>query len=199
MSLARQPDSISEQDYLDGEKFSDIRHEYVDGQVFAMAGSSKRHNRIAGNFYRSFMNKGDCEAYQSDIKVRLQHRKTYYYPDVVVICEEEAGDEYYLESPCLVVEVLSRSTRQRDYQEKLLAYQTIPSLKTYLIASQDEMNIDQFHKDDQGNWWVSHFRRADDVLELDCPQISLTLEEVYSGISFPADSVNEDNRNNNGQ
>lgn len=198
MSLARQSDYISEQDYLDGEKASDVRYEYVDGQVFAMAGSSKRHNRIAGNFYRFFLDRGDCEVYQSDIKVRLRHRKTYYYPDVVVICEEETDDEYYLESPCLVVEVLSKSTYQKDYQEKLLAYQAIPSLKTYLIASQDEMSVDQFHKDEQGAWWVSHFKQADDVLGLDCPQMNLTLEEIYNGISFPADPTNENNRNNNG-
>ncbi len=199
MPLARQSDYISEQDYLDGEKVGDIRYEYVDGQVFAMAGASKRHNRIGLNIATALDAAGQeqgCEIFTSDIKVRLAWRKTYYYPDVIVSCESDDNDDYYLEHPCLIVEVLSDSTKNKDYQEKLLAYQSIPSLRTYLIVSQNEMNVDCFHKDEQGNWWVSHLKQADDVLELDCPQINLTLEEIYNRVSFPVDSAKE---NNNGQ
>ncbi len=82
MPLAKQQQYITEQDYLEGEKIGDIRHEYINGQVFAMTGASKRHNRIAGNCYRALSEAGNCEVYQSDIKVRLAERKTYYYPDL---------------------------------------------------------------------------------------------------------------------
>lgn len=191
-SVAIPANFISEQDYLDGEKISDTRHEYVDGQVFAMAGASKRHNRIGLNIATALDAVGQeqgCEIFTSDIKVRLKWRKTYYYPDVIVSCEADDNDEYYLERPCLIVEVLSESTKNKDYQEKLLAYQTIPTLKAYLIVSQHKMNVDCFHKDAQGDWWVSHLTQADDLLELDCPAMNLSLETIYNRVSFDADST----------
>ena len=197
MSLVSQLDYISEQDYLAEEKLRDIRHEYVNGQVFAVAGSSKRHNRIAGNLYRLFAaERSDYEVYLSDIKVRLQQRKTFYYPDVIISCEDDTGNEYYLESPCLIAEVLSHSTWQNDYQDKLLAYQTIPTLQTYLVISQYEMNVDCFYKDKNGSWWVKHLHQLDDVLKLAYPQINLTLEDIYNRVNFSVDSAKE---NNNGQ
>lgn len=187
MLSSNQRQYIDEQDYLAAEKSSEVRHEYVDGQIFAMAGSSKRHNRIALNVAASLNTAGEqqgCETFTSDIKVRLVERRTYYYPDVVVSCESDDADDYYLESPCLIVEVLSKSTWQKDYQEKLLAYQTIPSLQTYLIVSQDEMNVDCFHKDSKGDWWVKHLKQVEDVLMLDCPHMQLALKDIYNGIRF---------------
>ena len=174
---------ISENDYLEGEKSSETRHEYVDGQVYAMAGSSKRHNRIAGNIYRKLAEADpNCEAYLSDIKVRISERKTYYYPDVVVSCEPDDSDDYYLENPCLGVDVLSESTAQKDRTEKLLAYMNITSLRAYLLVSQDKQHIEIFYREPEGKWWVKSFENLDDELDLPCPGISMTVADCYQGV-----------------
>lgn len=183
-SLAQSNSYIPENDYLEGEKSSQTRHEYVDGQVYAMAGSSKRHNRIAGNIYRKLAEADpNCEAYLSDIKVRISERKTYYYPDVVVSCEQDDGNDYYLENPCLIVEVLSDSTAQKDRTEKLLSYMNISSLRAYLLVSQDKAHIEMFYREPGGKWWVNAFENVEQNIELPCPDIVLTLSDIYSGVS----------------
>ena len=104
---------ISEQEYLEGEKTSSERHEYLDGKVSAMAGASKRHNEIALNIafaLRPSTKNDQCRVFSSDVKVRAGKRKAFYYPDVVAGCTTDDVDEYYLEKPCLIVEVTSKST-----------------------------------------------------------------------------------------
>lgn len=148
MSAARELHShyISEAEYLEGEKRADERHEYVDGQLYLMAGTSKRHNRIARNFITQMETAAlgkNCEVFFSDIKVRAAKHKTYYYPDVVVGCaEDDDADDYYLEKPCLIIEVSSESTIRKDYLEKALVYQAISSLQAYLIVAQDKPQVD---------------------------------------------------------
>jgi Uma2 family endonuclease len=183
-STAHAAPYISEQDYLEGEKVSEIRHEYVDGKIYAMAGSSKRHNRIAGNFYRLLMagNSG-CSVYLSDIKVHISERNSYYYPDLLVGCEPDDADDYYLEKPCLIVEVLSDSTARKDRTEKLLAYMNIPSLRVYLLVAQDKQQVEMFYREPEGKWWVQSFDEAEAVIELPCVDISVSLADLYQGVS----------------
>ena len=110
IALAKSADWISPEEYLEGEKVAEVRHEYVDGQVYAMAGTTKAHGRIAGNLFRRLGNHLDghrCEPFGNDIKVRIppQIGNLFYYPDVVVTCADEgADDEYYLNQPAIVVE-----------------------------------------------------------------------------------------------
>ena len=174
---------ISEPDYLEGEKLAAERHEYVDGQTYLMAGSSKRHNRIAGNCYRAFMLAGDnrCEAFIGDIKVRVKGSKAYYYPDVVVGCAEDESDEYYLDKPCLIVEVSSDSTIRKDYLEKSLAYQSLTSLQAYLIVAQDKPQVDMLVRTTEGGWALQQFERLEDEITLPCPVMTLSLDTIYAG------------------
>ena len=178
---------ISEKEYLTGELKATERHEYVDGQVYAMAGASKQHNRIARNFITNLSNAADqsgCEIYFSDIKVRSEKYKSYYYPDVVLSCEDDDENEYFLEKPCLIVEVTSASTMRKDYLEKALSYQSIDSLKAYLIVSQDKAQVDMLVRNAEGTWDLQQFNNLDDVLELPCLDTTLTLEAVYSGVDI---------------
>ena len=177
---------ISEPDYLEGEKLAAERHEYVDGQTYLMAGSSKRHNRIAGNCYRAFMLAGDnrCEAFIGDIKVRVKGSKAYYYPDVVVGCAEDESDEYYLEKPCLIVEVSSDSTIRKDYLEKSLAYQSLTSLQAYLIVAQDKPQVDMLVRTTEGGWALQQFERLEDEITLPCPVMTLSLDTIYAGTTI---------------
>jgi Uma2 family endonuclease len=176
---------IDEYEYLEGEKLADIRHEYVDGQVYAMAGTSKRHNRIAGNIYRALISSGqkNCDVYIGDIKVRIEQRNSYYYPDVMVGCNEaDDADEYYLEKPCLLVEILSPSTEKKDSTEKLLAYQEIASLQAYLMVEQDNCHVSFIYRQKNDHWWVKNFTRLDDIISLQCPEMELSVADIYERI-----------------
>lgn len=181
------PQTISEQDYLDGEKLSDSRHEYVDGYVYAMAGSSKRHAEIALNIatlLKLAARGTPCKTYVSDVKVRAISHKSYFYPDVVVSCDDNDSDDYYLESPCLIVEVLSASTEKRDRREKLLAYMNIPSLQAYMLVAQDRTEVELYYREESGNWWVQVYEKAEDSFILPCVDQQVTLADIYEDVVF---------------
>lgn len=176
---------IDEDEYLEGEKIADIRHEYVNGQVYAMAGASKRHNRIAGNIYRvlTSADQKNCETYFGDIKVRIEQRNSYYYPDVMVGCNEsDNADEYYLEKPCLIIEVLSPSTEKKDATEKLLAYQEIESLQAYLMIEQDSYHVSLIYRQEGNHWWIKNYTELDDMISLPCPEMELSVADIYERI-----------------
>ena len=178
--------TITEEDYLKDEKQADTRHEYVNGHVYAMAGASKRHNRIARNFITRMESAADahhCEIYFSDIKVRTEKYKTYYYPDVVVGCVDDEEDEYYLEKPCLIVEVTSTATQRKDYLEKALSYQSIPSLQAYLIVAQDKPQVDMLVRNGS-DWDLQQFDRMEDSLSLPCLMLTLNLTAIYAGVNW---------------
>jgi len=123
---------LSEQEYLRGELSSEIRHEYVDGGVFAMAGAGEAHNLIAGNVFarlREFVRGGPCRVFISDMKLHVRTWKAYYYPDVMVTCDPADSQSHFKEQPVLVVEVLSPGTESTDRREKMLAYRTLSGLR----------------------------------------------------------------------
>lgn len=178
---------LLELDYLEAEKHSAERHEYVDGQVYAMAGSSLRHNDIALNIafaLRTAARGTPCKINLSDVKVRAQRSKAYYYPDVILSCQRNAADDYYLEHPCLIVEVSSPSTEWKDFTEKLIAYQKLEALQAYLIVAQDQPQVTMFYRDLEGAWEVTRFDHLEQVLMLACLDARLTLAEIYEGVDF---------------
>ena len=145
--------SMSVEDYLEMEKTATVRHEYVAGEVYAMVGVSRRHSRIAGNIFRMLAvvaAGGPCRVHQSDMK--LQVDDVFYYPDVMVACDEEPDDPYYEDSPCRVVEVVSQSTESTDRREKLAAYKSVPGLRACLIVDQDRMRVERHFRDEAGAW-----------------------------------------------
>lgn len=178
---------ISEADYLNGEKYSEIRHEYVAGYVFAMTGTSRTHNRIALNLAMALSTQITditCEVYISDIKVRIAHRQTYYYPDILVGCQFDDDDNYYLEKPCLIVEVLSPSTERTDRREKLLAYQSIPSLKAYVLVAQETYQIEVYTPIDNQKWKQAIYTDLTENVFLPCINNEISVQAVYAGIAL---------------
>lgn len=178
---------ITEAEYLAGEKLAEVRHEYVDGVVYAMAGASRRHNSIAFNIafnLRLASRDKPCDIHLSDVKARAQCSKAYYYPDVIVSCQQDEADEYYLEKPCLIVEVTSRSTEWKDYAEKLIAYQKLASLQVYLIVAQDQPLVTMYYRDAETGWEVTRFDGLEQSITLPCPDATLTLADFYEGIDF---------------
>ncbi|MBK8453723.1 MAG: Uma2 family endonuclease [Thiofilum sp.] len=103
---------------------------------------------------------------------------------MVVGCAMDDQDDYYLEQPCLLVEVTSKATEWKDYNEKLLAYQSIASVKGYLVVSQDKPYVSYFYRDADGEWWVDTFTELSQVVRLPCPEVEVSLAEIYEEIGF---------------
>jgi len=159
---------------------SGIRHEYVNGLIYAMTGASRNHNRVT----RRLMSRLDqhlqgtsCEPFQSDMKVKIQRGDDvrFYYPDVQVTCEEET-DRYYNEHPCLVVEVLSDTTQRVDRTEKRLAYQMIERLQEYVLLSQDSPYLEIYRR--RNEWRRESFSGSDSVT-LESVDLTFRVEELY--------------------
>ncbi|WP_333876598.1 Uma2 family endonuclease [Methylobacter sp.] len=171
---------ISEEDYLAGELTREIKHEYIDGYVYAMAGASRNHERIAGNVFgelRSFLKNKPCEPFSSDLKIKAGSR--FFYPDVMVVCDEQNQHDYYTDSPVIVVEVLSKASRRVDETTKRIAYQSIPSLKEYVLIEQDFVDVEVCRKSE--GWVSNHYFMGDSVL-FDSIGLTLTVEEIYTRV-----------------
>lgn len=172
---------ISPEDYLVGELSADVRHEYVGGRVFAMAGASADHNRIAGNIFLALGNHLEghpCEAFSNDMKMRT-HREVFYYPDVMVCCDPADNARYYRERPRFVFEVLSDETRRTDEREKSLAYFHTPSVEAYILIEQAKLQVTVFRRDGD-TWWVAEvLTQASDLVHLDSLGFEISLGRIY--------------------
>ncbi|MFZ2171994.1 MAG: Uma2 family endonuclease [Methylococcaceae bacterium] len=177
LKLDQATEWISETDYLQGELISEVKHEYFDGSLYAMGGASKNHERIAGNVFgelRSYLKNTPCEPFSSDINVKVG--QDFFYPDVMVVCEDHSDNDYYTETPVIIVEVLSASTRRMDETTKKIAYQAIPTLKEYVIIEQDIVDVEVCRKSD--NWVSSHYFMGDEVT-FESMGLSLLVEDIY--------------------
>ena len=180
MATARQVTFISEEDYLEGEKIAELKHEYVDGHIYAMAGAHSNHNSLALNISSEFKNhlKGKpCRAYMSDMKVRIANGSKYYYPDVLVNCPPVNG--YFTETPTIIVEVLSNSTRRIDETEKRIAYMQIETLEEYVLIAQDFVQIEVIRKSD--DWKAVKYFLGDEVTFTSIG-LTLSVEAIYDGV-----------------
>jgi Uma2 family endonuclease len=185
MQHARAHISVSE--YLEAELRSAVKHEYVDGEVYAMAGASRRHNLLVTNILRMVANaaltRPPCQVFAADMKVRVQARNAFYYPDVSGSCDPGDREEYFLTRPCFIVEVLSPSTAAIDRREKRLAYRTLDSLKEYVVVDQDRRRVDVYRAG-AGGWRAETLSDAG-TFELSCLGLRLSLDEIYDGVELP--------------
>lgn len=179
---------LSVEEYLELERKSEMRHEYVAGEIHMHAGGTLRHNVIAMNLSGALWSAargGSCRVYGSDMMLRVAE-DVFYYPDVSVVCppENESVDEEALfeEAPCLVVEVTSPSTREIDRREKMLAYRSIPFLKAYLIVDQEMMRVERYWRDESGRWWRAEAVGKEGIVPIPCPETELTLPQIYEGL-----------------
>lgn len=181
MNVVKRQPLLSVEDYLAGERLSVVRHEYAAGQVFAMAGASKRHNRICLRLAGILeAGAGSCLTHMADVLVRID--QVLYYPDIMVVCEPNS-DAYVETNPCLIVEVLSDSTEAIDRREKLYNYQRISHLQAYVLIAQNERRVDVFRR--AGKIWTFETHTGDSEITLDCPVLSFTLEQLYGGMDVP--------------
>jgi len=182
------------EEYLEIERASPTKHELVAGYLFdwnggefsGLAGATRRHNRIAMNIawrLAAAAEGGTCQVYGSDMLLRVSEASTYY-PDVQVVCDPTDTSEQFTNRPCVIVEVLSPSTAAVDRREKLLEYQSLDSLRAYLIVWTDQRRC-MLHYRDDAQRWSSTMTGPDGDIQLPCPELRLSLDEIYAGIELP--------------
>jgi Uma2 family endonuclease len=175
---------VSPEEYLAFEETSSERHEFVDGQVFAMAGGTTRHNKIAGALYARALaanNDPSCEVFIENVKLMLED-ESYYYPDVMICCEEDSSELRYRRRPCFIAEILSESTEAIDRGEKLLNYQKLESLQTYTLISQDKPRIEIFSRLPDGAWRYQ-LLETDAVLKVPCAKFEVKVSDLFGSIA----------------
>lgn len=177
--------------YLAVERAAEDKNEFIDGEVVAMTGASRKHNLISVNItaeLRGQLKGRPCEMYAGDMRVRVPSSRLYTYPDVVVVCEEPRFEDDQLDTllnPTLLVEVLSDSTEKYDRGKKFGFYRTIESLSDYLLIAQDERRIEHYAKRPDGRWLLAEYSSEDDVIALDSISCRLALQEVYDKVALP--------------
>jgi Uma2 family endonuclease len=184
MSTQLQPLNLTVSEYLQLELNSQIRHEYIAGEIYGMTGASQQHNLIIGNIYmklRQHLRGTGCRVFSSDMKVKIEKLEIFYYPDVSVTCDSQDREKYFLKSPCLIFEVLSAATKRIDKHEKLVNYLEIQSLQEYVIVSQDRVKIEIYRQDEEGNWNAISLGETD-VLNLESVGLKMTMAEVYEEV-----------------
>lgn len=194
MGLLKLKTKISVEDYLEGEKISPVKHEYVEGEVFAMAGTSDNHSRICINLTTALSNHlrdSNCEPFAGETKVRVTS-KVCYYPDVLVSCEENPENPYFRNAPILIVEVTSPSTAHIDRREKLLFYQQMPSVQEYAIVDQPRINIELHRRQLNGGWITYYFDESDGEIEFESVKMTLPISEIYRRVRFEKNATRTD-------
>lgn len=178
------------EEYLRFEERSKIRHEYINGEVFAMAGGKRNHSLIASNIGTQLavqLRERDCEVHFGDLRVEADE-DSYVYPDVTVVCGEVrlVPDIFdTLANPTVIVEVLSKSTEARDRGDKASAYRRLESLTDYVLVSQNRMSVEHYIRQSDGSWKIFEFTEPTDEIVFESINCRLSLTDIYRRVEFP--------------
>ena len=179
--------------YLAFERASTLRHEFFRGEVFAMSGATVAHGRIVVNLIRqlsSSLNAGPCEVLGPDTRVRVSATGLYTYPDLLVACEPLEFDDDQrdtLLNPRVIIEVLSRSTEAYDRGTKFAHYRSLPSLREYVLVSQDQPLIERYTRLPEGTWELREFRGLETEFDLTAVPFRAPLSVLYERVEFPSE------------
>lgn len=187
LPISTQPDRfLTPEEYLAIERAAETKSEYFAGEMFALAGASRRHNRIVANLIVELgtrLEGGPCEVYPSDMRVKVSETGLYTYPDVLVVCgEPELEDDDILLNPRLILEVLSPSTEAYDRGRMFEHYRRIPSLAEYLLVAQDTHRIEQYTRQDRERWLLTEVRGPDGVVRCESISCELPYARVYRNV-----------------
>lgn len=183
----KKEDWISPEAYLEMEMASQERHEYVDGEIFAMSGASSPHNLITGNLYMAFrahLRGKPCQVFMADIKLRVEAANCYFYPDLMVTCSEtDRQSRYVMNEPMLVVEILSPSTALYDRDKKFAAYRQLPSLQEYVLVDAEQMGIDCYRRGEGGDWILRPYG-AGETVALRSLELTFPVDAAYQDVEL---------------
>ncbi|MEH1839028.1 MAG: Uma2 family endonuclease [Nostoc sp.] len=178
------------EEYLELEETADYRSEYINGQIIPMAGGTANHNRIAGNFYAVLnfaFRQQEYEVFNSDMRLWIHQKRIYTYPDVTVIASEP---EFFnnrtdiITNPQVIVEVLSKSTKNYDHEDKFQAYRTISTFQEYLLIDQTRIHVEQFSKTGKKQWTLREYDEEDEAIALVSVPFEISLEDLYNKVKF---------------
>ncbi|HEX3577561.1 MAG TPA: Uma2 family endonuclease [Thermoanaerobaculia bacterium] len=176
-------------EYLDLDRKSEVRSEYIAGQIFVMSGASRRHNLIAGNLFREIstqLRSSACEAYMSDMRVKVSPTGMYTYPDIVGVREEPRFEDAHIDTllnPVVIVEVLSESTEAYDRGEKFAHYRRLDSLREYVLVAQDKARAEHYVREGQ-QWILSEVSDSQSILHLISIDCHVGLAAIYEKVEF---------------
>jgi Uma2 family endonuclease len=181
------PTNLTPEEYFTWEATQLEKHEYINGEVYAMSGGSVNHGRIAIRFtamFDSHLENTGCITGNSDVKVNIFGSNNYTYPDASVTCDDrDKTTTQYITYPCLIVEVLSASTEAYDRGGKFRMYRQNPALIDYLLVSSTSIEIDLYHKNDAGDWLIINYK-VGDTIELKSINLNFPIEQVYRGLTL---------------
>jgi Uma2 family endonuclease len=177
------------EEYLALEEKAEYRSEYINGEIFKMAGGTEAHIQISFNATSLLADKlrGKCRAYQSEMKVWVEDAGTFFYPDVTVVCGERKfhnNRRDIVENPILLIEVLSKTTEEYDKNDKFLTYQSIESFQEYTLISQHRAAVQQYARQTDGNWSYKATIGLDSKVYFESVDVELSLKEIYDLVEF---------------
>ena len=176
------------EEYLAFERHAEKKHEFYEGEMFAMSGASKAHNRISWNLVSLLdpqIRAQGCEGFVGDMRIKIPATGFYTYPDLAIACEEPRFEDDQLDTllnPVALIEILSPTTEGYDYGKKFAHYRSIPELRFYLLVSQAEPRLELYTRRDDGRWLLSESIGLDSVLEIDKLGVELALRQVYARV-----------------
>ncbi len=182
------PNYLTPEQYLEIETQNTIKHEYIKGEIYAMAGITDTHNTLALNFatlIRSHLRRTNCRVYFADIKVRLEECNCFYYPDILVTCHpQDQETSTYKHFPKLIIEVLSESTEAFDRGDKFNDYQTLESLEEYVLVNTKHQRVEIFRRHKKGGWYFETYTPSEVTFTLQSLNLTLSLVDVYEDVNL---------------
>lgn len=178
---------LTEQEYLQFEKESQQKHEYFEGEIFAMAGASDNHNEIFSNLFveLGIKLKGKaCKPYGSDLRIHIPENTLYTYPDISIICGglSSVNDETAIATePTILIEILSESTQNYDRGAKFKLYRDISTLKEYIMVDSESITIECFRLNENNHWELEEYKTLDDILNIPALALQIPLKDIYEG------------------
>mgnify|MGYP006267878715 CR=1 FL=1 len=187
MVTSPQATDLSPEEYLKQEETSLVKHEYINGKIYPIAGASDTHVTIALNIaseLRRHLRGSQCRVYLSDMKLQIKSLQRFYYPDIFVTCDpKDRETSVYKQFPCLIIEVLSDSTEAFDRGDKFVDYQTMESLQEYLLISTKQKRIDYFQRNSEGNWLLKFYQNDHESLSLNTIDFEISVSTIYEDVT----------------
>jgi Uma2 family endonuclease len=178
-------------EYLESEGNSLEKHEYYQGEIFAMAGASIEHNQIVKNVLYStedhLRKGGDCQIFPSDLKIHVVSNSLFTYPDLSIVCgkvETLENHKDIVTNPTVLIEVLSPTTQDYDRGGKFKLYRDIPSLKEYILVSSIEISVEKYNKQEDGSWILHEYKNENDIFNIETIQMEIDVKTFYKSVIF---------------
>ncbi|MBE9256673.1 Uma2 family endonuclease [Dolichospermum sp. LEGE 00246] len=190
MTIAQETHYYSPEEYLEFEVNSELRHEYIDGLIIPMTGGTPNHNQITGNFYAVLnfaLKRQPYQVFVTDQRLWIPKRRIHTYPDVMIVQTPlvfEEGRNDTITNPVMIAEVLSKSTKGYDRDEKFAAYRTIASFQEYILIDQYTIHVEQYVKTDNRKWMFLEYEDINDTLNLTSVSCQISLADIYDKVDF---------------